>query len=199
MRHRRLFAGVLLLILGSVIALCGQDQKTSAPGKPDSAGSDYVIGLQDVLSVLVWKEPELSVKDVVVRSDGKVSLPLINDVQAKGLTTTQLQQVIAEKLKEFVAAPTVSVTVVKSLSQSVSVMGQVGKPGVYYLGAPLTVLELLARAGGLGEYAKSKKIKIVRSEGGRSASYLFNYKEVVEGKNLQQNITLKSGDIVIVP
>jgi polysaccharide biosynthesis/export protein len=169
------------------------------PAAETSAVEEYQIGLQDVLSVLVWKEPELSVREVVVRSDGKISLPLINDIQASGLSTRQLREQITERLRDFVAAPNVAVTVVRSLSRSVTVMGQVGKPGAYVLGAPMTVLDVLARAGGLTEMAKAKSIKIVRTEGGKTVQYSFNYKDVIKGKNLQQNITLKSGDIVLVP
>ena len=160
---------------------------------------DFVIGLEDVLAVNVWREPELSVKEVVVRPDGKIGLPLIGDVPASGLTTKQLQDQIAEKLKEFVASPTVTVAVLKIGSQSVSIVGQVARPGVYYLGSPITVLELLARAGGISEYAKKTKIAIVRKEGRQTRHLLFNYKDVAKGKNLQQNIILKNGDVVIVP
>ncbi len=183
-------------LLGAEPVLASQDVKPTAE---TSSAEDYQIGLQDVLSVMVWKEPELSVKEVVVRSDGKISLPLINDIQASGLTTKQLREQITERLRDFVASPNVAVTVVKSLSRSVTVMGQVGKPGAYVLGAPMTVLDALARAGGLTEMAKHKSIKVVRTEGGKTIQYSFNYKDVIKGKNLQQNITLKSGDIVLVP
>jgi polysaccharide biosynthesis/export protein len=195
----RLFSLVTLgiaCISGAEPVLADQDIKPTAEA---SAMEDYQVGLQDVLSVLVWREPELSVKEVVVRSDGKISLPLINDIQASGLTTKQLREQISERLRDFVASPNVAVTVVKSLSRSVTVMGQVGKPGAYLLGAPMTVLDVLARAGGLTEMAKAKSIRIVRTEAGKTVQYPFNYKDVMKGKNLQQNITLKSGDIILVP
>ena len=187
--------GVMCFALAGVPVVAQQD--TPAEETPETPA--YRIGIQDVLSVLVWKEPELSVREVVVRPDGKISLPLINEIQASGLTTAQLREQIAEKLKDFVAAPNVSVTVVKTLSQSVTVMGQVGKPGAYLLGAPMTVLDVLARAGGLTEEAKRKSIKIVRTENGKTVQYSFNYKDVIKGKNLRQNITLKNGDIILVP
>ncbi len=200
MKHTiRLFQ---LVILGTAcLSEAGFELRAqeSKPAAGTQVTEDYQIGLQDILSVMVWKEPELSVKEVVVRSDGKISLPLIHDIQASGFTTKELREQIAERLKDFVAAPNVSVTVVKSLSRSVTVMGQVGKPGSYLLGAPMTVLDVLARAGGLTEMAKPKSIKIVRSEGGKTVQYPFNYKDVVKGKNLQQNITLKNGDIILVP
>jgi polysaccharide export outer membrane protein len=195
----RLFA---LVTLGVACLLRAESVLEAQDAKPTSetpAMEDYQIGLQDVLSVMVWREPELSVKEVVVRSDGKISLPLINDIQASGLSTRQLREQITERLRDFVAAPNVAVTVVKSLSRSVTVMGQVGKPGAYLLGAPMTVLDVLARAGGLTEMAKAKSIKIVRTDGGKTVQYPFNYKDVMKGKNLQQNITLRSGDIVLVP
>jgi polysaccharide export outer membrane protein len=195
----RLIEGMILVVACCVPAGVVAGTQESKPAAEASAKEDYLIGLQDVLSILVWKEPELSVKEIVVRPDGKISLPLINEIQASGLTTRQLREQIAEKLRDFVASPNVSVTVAKSLSQSVSVMGRVGKPGAYLLGAPMTVLDVLARAGGLSEEAKPKEIKIVRTENGRTVQYSFNYKDVIKGKNLQQNITLKNGDIVLVP
>jgi len=160
---------------------------------------DYIIGSEDVLAVSVWKEPELSVKELVVRPDGKISLPLVNDIQASGLTPRQLQEQIAGKLKEFVAAPNVTVTVIKIFSHTVSVVGQVSKPGLYTLGSPTTVLDILARVGGLTEYAKVKEIKIVRTVNGKTSQFLFNYKNVIKGKDLQQNILLKNGDTILVP
>jgi len=163
------------------------------------AADEFVIGPEDVLAISVWREPELSVKDIVVRPDGKISLPLVNDIQASGLTPRQLQQRIGERLKEFVEAPNVTVVVTKIGSQSVSIVGKVSKPGVYPLGAPMTVLELLARSGGFQDEAKTRRIRIVRTDGGQTTQFSFNYREVSEGKNLQQNITLKNGDVVIVP
>jgi polysaccharide export outer membrane protein len=163
------------------------------------APADFVIGLEDVLAVNVWKEAELSVREIVVRPDGKISLPLIGDIQASGSTTKQLQERIAERLKEFVTTPTVTVSVLRIASQSVSIVGQVPKPGVYYLGSPLTVLELLARAGGCRDDANTKKIAIIRKDGDQTRHFLFNYKEVSKGQNLKQNIVLRGGDVVIVP
>jgi len=186
-----------LLMLNSNPAPAFQDQPPVAPQQnlPD----DYVIGMEDILSINVWKEPELSVKEVVVRPDGKISIPLIGDIQASGLTPMQLQGRITERMKEFVAAPSVTVVVLRIGSRSVSIVGQVAKPGIYYLGSPMTVIELLSRAGGLREEAKKDKISILRNEGGKTVSYRFNYKEVSKGVNLKQNIELKNGDQGIVP
>jgi polysaccharide export outer membrane protein len=176
------------------LCLTAQEPKASA-GVTD----DYVIGMEDVLAVSVWKEPELSVKELVVRPDGKISLPLVNDIQASGSTPRQLQEQIAEKLKKFIETPNVNVTVIKVFSHTVSVVGQVNRPGLYTLGSPTTVLDILARAGGLTEFAKTKDIKIVRKENGKTQLFPFNYKNVIKGKDLQQNITLQNGDVLMVP
>lgn len=165
----------------------------------EAVKDDYVIGAEDVLSISVWKEPELSIKELVVRPDGKISLPLVNDIVASGNTPKQLQEQIGEKLKEFITAPSVTVTVIKIFSHSVSVVGQVNKPGMYTLGSPTTVLDILARVGGLTDFAKAKDIKIVRTENGKTQQFPFNYKNVIKGKNLEQNILLKNGDTVLVP
>jgi polysaccharide biosynthesis/export protein len=165
--------------------------------KPSIASDDFIIGLQDVLSINVWKEPDLSVREIVVRPDGKVSLPLVNDIQASGLTTKQLQEQIAKKLTEYVATPVVTVTVVRIMSRSVSVVGEVRNPGIYPFGSPMTVLEALAKAGGFSELAKTKKIRIIRKESKNTLE--FNYKDVASGKKLQQNVVLENGDVVIVP
>ncbi len=197
MKRRLLAMFLIMIIQPSMFAA-----QKPAPPKPTQAapeGEEFVIGLEDALSISVWKEPELSVKDVVVRPDGKISMPLVGDIQASGLTPSQLQQRIAERLKEFVASPNVTVVVTHISSQSVSIVGKVFKPGIYLLGSPITVLELLARAGGLQEEAKTKRIKIVRQQSGGTVQFSFNYKDVSAGKNLQQNIVLKNGDVVIVP
>jgi polysaccharide export outer membrane protein len=170
-----------------------------APKPSAEATKDYIIGVEDVLAISVWREPELSVKEVVVRPDGKVSLPLVNDIQASGVTPKQLQDQITGKLKEFVATPNVNVTVIKIFSHKVSVVGQVSKPGLYTLGSQMTVLDILARVGGLTELAKAKEIRILRNENGKSVQFPFNYKNVIRGKGLSQNIALKDGDIVLVP
>jgi polysaccharide biosynthesis/export protein len=185
-----------LLLVNSVPVLSNQDR---ASNKVAAVSTDYLIGVEDVLAINVWKEPELSVKEVAVRPDGKISFPLITEIQASGLTPKQLQEQLASRLKEYVAAPNVTVVVLKILSQSVSIVGQVSKPGIYILGSPITILELLARAGGLREEAKSKRIQILRKEGEKTKNYSFNYNEVSRGINLQQNIVLKNKDVIVVP
>jgi len=186
-----------LLLPGFVAA---QSPQKTVPTPPQQAvPADYIIGIEDTMAVNVWKEPELSVKEVMVRPDGKISLPLIGELQASGLTPKQLQDRISDRMKDFVAAPNVTLVILKVTSQSISIVGKVTKPGVYALSSPLTVLELLARAGGFRDEAKTKRISIVRKEGGRTSHFDFNYKEVSSGRNLQQNIMLKAGDVIIVP
>jgi polysaccharide export outer membrane protein len=166
------------------------------PGVP--VPPDYVIGPEDVLSVVYWREKDMS-NDVAVRPDGKISLPLLNDVAAAGLTPTQLRDSLTEASKQFFEDPSITVVVKQMNSRRVFITGEVAKPGPYPLMGPTTVLQLLSVAGGLRDYANGKKILILRTEKGHSVSYPFNYKDVVSGKNLQQNIELKPGDTVVVP
>jgi polysaccharide biosynthesis/export protein len=187
------------------LALCVilLDSQLALPVQHENLGTEtpaeYVIGPEDVLAINVWREPDLSAKEVLVRPDGKISLPLVGDVQASGATPKQLQDRIVESIRTFVTSPVVAVVVLKIGSRSVSIVGQVAKPGFYYMASPMTVVELLARAGGLREEAKKNRISIIRKEGEKSISYPFNYKDISQGKNLQQNIILKNGDQVIVP
>ena len=160
--------------------------------------ADYIIGPEDVLSIVYWRDKDMT-GDVSVRSDGKISLPLLNDVQAAGLTPTQLRDRLVEASKDYFEDPAVSVGVKQMNSRKVFITGEVSKPGPYPLVGPTTVLELISLAGGLKDYADRKNILIVRTENGRPMSYLFNYKDVVSRKNLEQNIELKPGDTIIVP
>jgi polysaccharide export outer membrane protein len=137
--------------------------------------------------------------DVVVRPDGKISLPLINDIQAVGLTPEELRVAIQTSGEKFVEDATVSVVVKAINSRKVFITGQVGRPGHYPLSGPTTVLQLIATAGGVLEYSNSKQIGILRTENGRSIRFPFNYEDVVKGKNIRQNIELKPGDTVVVP
>ena len=160
--------------------------------------ADYVIGPEDVLSVVYWRDKDMS-GDVSVRPDGKISLPLLNDVQAAGLTPAQLRERLIEASKAYFEDPNLTVVVKSMNSRKVFITGEVNKPGPYPLAGPTTVMQLISMAGGLRDYADSKKIMILRTENGRPMGYAFNYKEVAARKNLRQNIELKSGDTVIVP
>jgi len=160
--------------------------------------TEYIIGADDVMSVVFWRDKELSA-DVTVRPDGKISLPLLNDIQAAGLTPAQLKDRISEEAKKYVEDPNVTVEVKAINSRKVFITGEVRKPGPYPLTGSATVLQLISIAGGLGDYAKGEKITIVRAEGGKQTSFRFNYKEVLNQKKLAQNIELKPGDTIIVP
>ncbi len=158
----------------------------------------YVIGTDDLLSIVFWKDKDMST-DAQVRPDGRIALPLINEVQAAGLTPEQLRERITEESKKYMEDASITVVVRQINSRKVFITGEVNKPGPYPLTSAITVMQLIASAGGLREYADSKKIVIMRNEGGKPLSLKFNYKEVTSGKNLHQNIELKPGDTVVVP
>jgi polysaccharide export outer membrane protein len=158
----------------------------------------YVIGARDVLSIIFWRDKDMSA-DVSVRPDGKISLPLINEIHAEGLTPDQLRDQVAQKAARYVADPTVSVVVREINSRQVFITGEVNRPGAYSLMTPTSVMQLISLAGGLREYAKGKEIVILRNEAGKQSAIQFNYKDVVNRKKLTQNILLKPGDTVIVP
>jgi polysaccharide export outer membrane protein len=177
---------------------------TPAPGagptipKGVQVPADYVIGPEDVLTIVFWREKDLS-SDVIVRPDGRISLPVIQDVQAAGLTPEQLRESLTKAAERYVEDPNVTVVVKDINSRRVFITGQVAKPGPYDITSPMTVLQLIAFAGGLLEYADDEKILIMRVEKDNPVSYRFNYKEITRQRNLKQNITLKPGDTVIVP
>lgn len=158
----------------------------------------YVIGPEDMLSIVYWKDKDMSA-DAQVRPDGRIALPLINEVQAAGLTPEQLREKLTEESKKYMEDASITVVVRQINSRKAFITGEIYKPGPYPLTSPTTVIQLIAMAGGLREYANAKKIVIMRSENGKQKSLPFNYKDVAEGKNLQQNIELKPGDTVIVP
>jgi len=170
-----------------------QEKKGSATADPN-----YVIGAQDVLDISVWKEAELT-RTVPVRPDGKISLPLLNDVQAAGLTPTQLATEITTSLKKFVTDPQVTVIVTQINSQRIYVMGEVNRAGAYPLLPGMTLLQGLSSAGGFTQFASLKKIYMFRTEAGKQVKYPFNYKDVVSGKRSDENVTLKAGDTIVVP
>jgi polysaccharide export outer membrane protein len=173
---------------------------THSASSPKSATNDptYIIGEADVLDINVWKEPDVS-RTVPVRPDGKISLPLLNDVQAAGLTPMQLQQQITEKLRKFLTEPQVTVIVTQINSQRVYIMGEVNRPGTFPLVPKMTILQLITTAGGFTQFANTGKIRIVRNENGKQKTYTFNYKELMQGRHPEQNIELKPGDSIVVP
>jgi polysaccharide export outer membrane protein len=185
----------------SVPAAPVQATATDAANATATKGHDdtFVIGAGDVLSINVWKEPDLS-KTIPVRSDGKISLPLAGEVQAAGRTPLKLEQDIAEKLKNYISEPDVTVIVQQIISQKFNILGQVVKPGSYLLTSAATVLDAIAIAGGFRDFAKKKSIYVLRQNAdGTQARLPFNYTEVIKGKNLQQNVKLQPGDTIVVP
>lgn len=164
----------------------------------DATPADYVIGPEDVLSIVFWREKDLSA-EVVVRPDGKITLPLINDVQAAGLTTDQLRQAIVEAAGRYVEDPSATIVVKQINSRRVFITGEVGRSGFYPLSTSTTVLQALSMAGGVAEWAKKDRILIVRKVGSQTKTFKFNYKDILKGKGLEQNIELKPGDTIIVP
>ena len=162
------------------------------------ADPNYIIGPQDVVDISVWKEPDLS-RVVPVRPDGKISLPLLNDVQASGLTPAQLGAQITTNLTKYVTNPQVTVIVSQINSQRIYILGEVSRAGGYTLVPDMNVLQALSNAGGLTAFANSKKIYILRQDNGKQQKIPFNYKEVLSGKDPGQNIALKPGDTIVVP
>ncbi len=158
----------------------------------------YVIGAEDVLYIHVWREEALS-RTIPVRMDGHISLPLIHEIKAAGLTPLQLKEEITKKLKEFIENPMVSVMVMEANSFKVYVSGQVRTPGVVRLRSETTLLQLIPMVGGFTEWANQKKILIIRKEDGKEKRFVVNYKNLMKGENLESNIVLKAGDTIIVP
>jgi polysaccharide export outer membrane protein len=183
---------------------------TPSPGpattaaKPVVAGDvtpppGYLIGPEDVLAVVFWREKDLSVDAIAVRPDGMITVPLINDIKAAGTTPDQLREQIQAAAGKYVTDPSVTVVVKTINSRKVFITGQVPKPGQYPLTAPTSVMQLIAMAGGVHEFADTKHILIMRSDGGQQVAMQFNYDDVLNRKNLQQNIPLLPGDTVVVP
>lgn len=203
---KALFLGVV--VFGAGVSL-GQaqasGQSVAAPDPQAMGASDkahdekYVIGNDDVLNISVWKEPDLT-KAVPVRSDGKISLPLVGEMQATGKTPLQLEHDITEKLKSFITAPEVNVIVQQVNSRKFNVMGEVAKPGSYALTASTTIMDAIAIAGGFKDFAKKTGVYILRKgTNGKEDRINFNYKSFIKGKNSEQNVRIEPNDTIIVP
>ena len=192
---------VTIALLAGLVGSASAQQAAVRPQPattPAPVGPDYVIGPEDLLLVSVWKNETLS-RQLPVRPDGKISMPLLHDIQASGLTPLQLRDKIATALAEYMPSPEVSVTVLDVRSYRVSVLGEVQRPGVLQLKAPTTVLEALAMAGGFRDFASPSKIVIFRKdEAGQTRRLRFNYNRAV-GNAGEENLSLRSGDVVVVP
>lgn len=196
---------VPVLVLGTAVGAPAQTPTppeaaaAAAPRATDpSIPPGYVIGTDDVLSIVYWKDKDMS-SDAQVRPDGRIALPLINEVVAAGLTPDQLREKLTEESRKYMEDANITVVVRQINSRRVFITGEVNKPGPYPLTARTSVMQLIAMAGGLREYANSKKIIIMRTENGRPISLPFNYRDVTAGKRLAQNVELKPGDTVVVP
>ena len=176
----------------------GDSQTAVNPGKAHSDDA-YVIGANDTLAINIWKEPDVS-RSVPVRADGKISLPLVGELQAAGQTPRQLEQEITKRLQSYISEPEVTVIVTESKSQKFNVLGMVVRPGTYLLNGSTTVLDAIAMAGGFKDFAKKKSIYVLRSNAdGTQKRIPFNYKEVIKGTNPEQNVKLLAGDTLVVP
>ena len=175
----------------------GDKPATAIPAPETAADSDYVIGADDMLRISVWKEPDLS-ETLPVRPDGKISMPLLNDIPAAGLTPLQLKDSITEKLKKFIADPRVTVVVQTMTSRRIFVSGEVVHTGPMTLLPHMTMLQALSQAG-FTQFANVKGIYLLRTENGKQEKLPFNYKDVIKGNHPEQNIVLKPGDTVVVP
>jgi polysaccharide export outer membrane protein len=168
-----------------------KQQQAEIPADSDS----YVIGAEDVLYVHVWKEETLT-KQVTVRMDGKISLPLIDEIQAAGLTPLKLKEVLTKRLEEFVDSPNVSVIVMEANSFKVFISGQIKTPGVYRLRSETSLAQIISMAGGFADWANQSKIIIIRKEDGKEKRITVDYKKIVKGTDLSLNLTLKAGDTI---
>jgi polysaccharide biosynthesis/export protein len=191
---------VALVLVGSLIVtgLAAAEERPKGPSGPAAVDGDYKIGPEDVLDIAVWNNTALS-RAVPVRPDGKISLPLLNDVRVAGLTPMQLRDILTKKLAEYVPAPEVSVIVREVRSFNISVIGEIRNPGRYELKSRTTVLDVLAQAGPFSDFAARARIFVLRPNGTTTKRMPFNYSKVIAGDGDHENFFLEPGDIVVVP
>lgn len=197
-----IITGLMLALLANCYYLRSQPQpprsSASSSNKPAKQTKDYIIGPGDVLNIDVWKQPDLS-RTVPVRPDGKISLPLLGDIQAAGITPVKLGDAIQKRLLEYVSGPQVTIIVTAMNSQRIYILGEVSHPGPTLLFPDMTVLQALSAAGGFTDFAHRKRIYILRHEGGRELKYRFNYRAAVRGESPGVLVRLRPGDTIIVP
>jgi polysaccharide export outer membrane protein len=206
MHSHKTLAAAFALVAFIVVPVCAQQPvvKAQPADAPVSAASSailpagYLIGPDDLLSIVFWRDKDMSA-DVVVRPDGKISLPLLNDVDAAGLTPEQLREQLTKSASKYLEEPNATVVVKEIRSRKVFITGMVIKGGTFPIVGDMNVMQLIALAGGLQEYADSDHIVVLRTENGHEQRFKFSYKDVVKGKDVRQNIALKPGDTVIVP
>jgi polysaccharide export outer membrane protein len=195
-----------LVLIGSIAlaqdapaqpAAVSASDKTTNAASNSQTGPEYVIGPEDVLHIAVWKEPDLTAT-LPVRPDGKISLPLLDDVQASGLTPKQLAVSVTEKLKKYIADPHVTVVVTQINSKRIYLVGEVSHPGATPMLPNMTVLQALSSAG-LSQFANTKRIYVLRTENGKQQKLPVNYQKLVKGERIEQNYVLRPGDTIVVP
>jgi polysaccharide export outer membrane protein len=192
-------AFALALMSAPIAAQAPAGQRAVSSSSVDTlAPAGYIIGAEDVLGIVFWREPEMN-GDVTVRPDGKVTLPLIGEMRAEGMGPEALRDQIKQAAAKYMSDANVSVVVRQINSRKVFITGRVTTPGTYTLAGPRTVMQIIALAGGLNEYADAKNITVLRAANGQSRSFKFNYKDVARGKKLEQNILLQPGDTIVVP
>jgi len=197
---KKILAILIINFLSSCLALSQASDETSPSASEstkiavNSIPRDYVIGSEDVLAVNIWKEPEIS-RTVPVRPDGKITLPLVGDVQASGLTPHKLEESLRDGLKAYVANPEVTVIVQEVKSLKFNIVGEINRPGSYPLSQPMTVLDAIAVGGGLRDFAKGSHIYVLRN----NSRLAFNYKQVIKGKQMSDNVKLQPGDTIVIP
>jgi len=201
MKKTTLYFSILDFRTGGSSGFCSgaNNEKGNQGWALGTVGDPYQIGVGDILEIITWKEPDFSRENVLVRLDGKISFPLLNDFQAAGLTTLDLKGVIENGLKDYVSTPVVTVNVREPLSKRFYILGEVQRTGEYPLVKHLTVFQAFALAGGFTEWASKDEIILLRQEGGKDKIYRINYKDITKGKDFSQNLKLKADDTIIVP
>jgi polysaccharide export outer membrane protein len=198
----RRIAAVFAIAAGTIVASSAAEKpKTPVPDTLDRAGvgDDYQIGAGDVLEISVWKEPDASVPSVVVLPDGKIGIPLLKEVEVAGLTPRQAEQAITERLSKVINTPDVTVVVTKVNSKKIYIVGAAKKEGPLPYTYRMTIMQALSEAGGLTDYAKRKKLYVLRTQNGQEHRIPFNYDEVIKGEKMEQNVQLLPGDTLVVP
>jgi polysaccharide export outer membrane protein len=190
--------GLLALMLGCTAQFTPSNPEAEAALVAKVAQETYQLGPEDAVEISVWKEPELT-KQLIVRPDGKLSYPLVGEIQASGLTVKQLQDEVSKRLAKYVTDANVTVILMKTQYYKIFVTGKVNKPGDFIIGRPTDVMQAISMAGGLTPFASPGSIVVLRRVEGREEVYPFNYSDVSKGRSLEQNRTLLPGDVVVVP
>jgi polysaccharide export outer membrane protein len=201
-KRARRWTFIIMMVLTLICFENGMRESMAADTKSTTAKpaiASYVIGTGDNLRIVTWKEPDFTLDKVVVRTDGKISFPLLNDVQAAGLTPMMLKDVLESGLKNYVSAPVITVTVTEAVSQQFYILGEVKKTGGYPIVKDLSVLQAFALAGGFTEWASKDEILLIRREAGQKKVYKIDYKDMAKGKNLEQDLLIRADDTIIVP